>query len=153
MRLLVDHFPLIVSIPGATWDKAEVQSIIDGFEPYLRGKERYAAITVSRPGAKTPGPAERKMLAEWMDHPRVRDSIRRLCVASATVVPGVLERTALTVIQALAKPACPSDAAATIERALDFCLPRLREEGLKLPKPPEALRFDVIRAVEVAIKA
>jgi hypothetical protein len=74
-------------------------------------------------------------------------------VASATVVPGVLERTALTVIYALAKPACPSDAVPTIERALDFCLTRMRAEGLKLPKAPEALRLDVIRAVEAAIKA
>lgn len=151
MRFLVEGFPLIVTVSAPVWDAAEVQALIDGFEPYLRGTSRYAVLSVSPPGGKTPGPSERKALTAWTGHPRVRDAIRRLCVGSATVVPSALERAALTIIWALDRPPCPSEATSTVERGLDYCLSRLRDEGLALPKAPELLRFETLRAVAASL--
>ena len=147
MRFLVDAFPLIVTVSAPTWDAAEVQALIDGFEPFFRAGRRYAVLTVPTPNAPLPGHAERKMMGEWAGHPRVRDATRRLCVASAVVVPRAIERAVLQIIWAFGKPPCPSEAAATVERGLDFCLERLRDEQLQLPKAPDMVRYETLRSV------
>jgi hypothetical protein len=70
-----------------------------------------------------------------------------MCVGSATVVPNALERAALSIIWALGKPPCPSEAVSSVEQGLDFCLKRMREEGLTLPKPPDLIRYETVRTV------
>lgn len=147
MRFFVDNFPLIVCASAPRFDAAEVRAMIDGFEPYLRGKERYAVLIVPPPHARAPGHAERQMMGEWTGHPRVRDAIGRLCVGSATVVSNVLTRAALTVIWAIGKPACPSEAVATVDLGLDFCLERIRAEALPLAKPHDLVRHETQRAL------
>ncbi len=147
MRFFVEAFPLIVTVSAAVWDAAEVRALMDGFEPYFRGAERYAVLSVPTPGAPAPGHAERKLLGAWTSHPRVREAIKRLCVGAATVVPSAIERAALSIIWALGKPPCPSEAVPTIERGLDFCLERMRQEKLHLAKPPDLLRYETLRAV------
>ena len=147
MRFLVDCFPLVVTVSGAVWDAAEVRALTDGFERYFQGSDRYAVLSVPTPKAPAPGHAERKMLGEWTNHPRVRDAIKRLCVGAATVVPSAVERAALSIIYAFGKPACPSEAVPTPERGLDFVLQRVREEGLRLPKPPDLVRYETLRAL------
>ena len=147
MRFFADNFPLIVSVSSAVFDEAEVRAMIEGFEPYLRGTERYAVLSVPTPGAPAPGHHERKLITQWTGHPRVREATKRLCVGSATVVPSSVERAVLTVIWALGKPPCPSEAASTVERGLDYCLERIRAEGLRLPKPSELVRFETLRTL------
>ncbi len=147
MRFFVEGFPLIVTVSASVWDATEVRALIDGFEPYFQRGERYAVLAVPTPNAPTPGHVERKLLGAWTSHPRVREAIKRLCVASATVVPSALERAALSIIWAFGKPPCPSEAAATLERGLDFCLERMRQEGLRLPKPPDLVRYETLRTV------
>ena len=147
MRFLVDCFPLIVSVSGPAWDAAEVRALTDGFEPYFQGADRYVVLSVPTPKAPAPGHAERKMLGEWTNHPRVREAIKRLCVGAATVVPGAVERAALSIIYAFGKPPCPSEAVSTAERGLDFVLQRVREEGLRLPKSPDMVRYETLRAL------
>lgn len=147
MRFLVDGFPLIVAVSGPVWDAAEVRALIDGFEPYLGGLERYAVLIVPTPKAPAPGQAERKMIGAWTGHPRVREAVKRLCVGSATVVPNAIERAALSIIWALGKPPCPSEAVSCVELGLDFCLKRMREEGLAMSKPTDLIRYETIRTV------
>jgi hypothetical protein len=147
VRFFVEGFPLIVTVSAATWDPAEVRALIDGFEPYFQAGKRYAVLSVPTPKAPAPGHVERKLLGAWTSHPRVRDAIKRLCVGAATVVPSAIERAALSIIWALGKPPCLSEATATIERGLDFCLERIRREGLHLPKPPDMVRYETLRAV------
>lgn len=147
MRFFVEGLPLIVTVSGPVWDAAEVRALTDGFEPYFQRSERYSVLSVPTPKAPAPGHAERKLLGAWTSHPRVREAIKRLCVGSATVVPSTLERAALSVIWALGKPPCPSEAVATLERGLDFCLERMREEGLRLPKPADLVRYETLRTV------
>ena len=145
MHFFVDAFPLIVTVSAPVWDAAEVRALIEGFEPYFQGRARYAVLSVAPPKAPAPGHAERKMIGEWTSHPRVREAIKRLCVGAATVVPSAIERAALSIIWALGKPPCPSEATPTIERGLDFCFMRMREEGLELPRPPDLLRYETLR--------
>ncbi|HEY3495747.1 MAG TPA: hypothetical protein VGK73_13710 [Polyangiaceae bacterium] len=147
MRFLVDGFPLIVTVSAPIWDAAEVRALVDGFEPYFQGNQRYAVLSVSSPNAPAPGHAERKLIGAWTGHPRVRDAIKRLCVGAATVVPSALERAALQIIWALGKPPCPSEAVPTIERGLDYCLARIRDEGLPMPKPPDLVRYETLRTL------
>ncbi len=148
MRFIVDDFPLIVVVSAPRWDAAEVRALIDGFEPYFERGERYAVLTVSPPKAPAPGHAERKLIGQWTSHPRVRDAVRRLCVGAATVAPSAIERAALSIIWALGKPPCPSEAVPTIERGLDFCLERIRVEGLALPKLADLVRYETLRALQ-----
>lgn len=147
MRFLVEGFPLIVTVSAPVWDAAEVRALIDGFEPYLQGRERYSVLSVATPHAPAPGHAERKSITAWTSHPRVRDAIKRLCVGAATVVPSPLERAALSIIWALGKPPCPSSAVSSIERGLDFCFERMRDEGLALPKPADLIRYETARTL------
>jgi hypothetical protein len=147
VRFLVDCFPLVVTVSGPVWDAAEVRALTDGFEPYFQGSERYAVLSVPTPKAPAPGHAERQMLGAWTNHPRVREAIKRLCVGAATVVPSAVERAALSIIYAFGEPPCPSEAVGTPERGLDFCLQRMREEGLRLPKPPDLVRYEMLRAL------
>jgi hypothetical protein len=147
VRFFVDNFPLIVSVSGANFDVSEVRAMIDGYEPYLAGTKRYAVLVVPTPGAPAPGHAERKLIGEWTSHPRVREAIKRLCVGNATVVPNVVTRAALTVLWALGKPPCPSEAVPTVALGLDFCLGRMREEGLEFAKPPDLVRYETLKAL------
>ena len=109
--------------------------------------ERYAVLSVPTPGAPAPGHAERKLLGAWTSHPRVREAIKRLCVGAATVVPSAIERAALSIIWALGKPPCPSEAVPTVERGLEFCLGRMRQAGLQLAKPPDLVAYETLRTV------
>ena len=147
MRFLVDAFPLIVTVSAPVWDAAEVRALIEGFEPYFQAGQRYAVLSVPTPQAPPPGHSERKLLGDWAGHPRVRDATKRLCVGSAIVVPSTIERAVLSIIWAFGKPPCPSEAAPTIEHGLDFCLEKIREEGLQLPKPPDLVRYETLRTL------
>jgi hypothetical protein len=147
VRFFVEGFPLIVTVSAPVWDAAEVRALIDGFEPYLQGRERYAVLSVASPNAPAPGHAERKLITAWTSHPRIREAIKRLCVGAGTVVPSAIERAALSIIWALGKPPCPSEAVPTIERGLDFCLERLRAEGVPMPKPPDLVRYETLRTL------
>jgi hypothetical protein len=147
VRFLVEDFPLIVTVSAPVWNADEVRALTDGFEPYFQRGERYAVLSVPGPNAPAPGHAERKLITQWTSHPRVREVIKRLCVGAATVVPSAVERAALSIIWALGKPPCPSEAVPSTERGLDYCLKRMREEGVALSKPADLVRYEALRAV------
>jgi hypothetical protein len=147
VRFLVEAFPLIVTVSAPVWNAEEVRALIDGFEPYFQRGERYAVLSVPWPKAPAPGHAERKLITQWTGHPRVREAIKRLCVGAAAVVPSAVERAALSIIWALGKPPCPSEAVPTAERGLDYCFARIREEGLALSRPADLMRYETLRAI------
>jgi len=144
LRFLDDAFPLIVTVSGPVFDAAEVRALADGFERYFARGERYAVLSTSPPSAPPPGQHERKMIAEWANHPRVRDFSKRLCVGSATVVHNAISRAALTVITSLWKPAAPLEVVPNVERGLDYCLRRIREERLPVSKPLDMMRYGLL---------
>ncbi len=123
----------------------------DGFDTYFKRGERYALLTVAPRNAPVPGQRERQLIAEWANHPRVRDFSKRLCVGSATVVSNPLARAALSVITAIWKPPSPFLAVPTVEAGLSYCLEQIHQAGLALPKPRELVRYEMLKLLEDAI--
>jgi len=145
MRIIDDCFPLLVAVPRPTFDVAEVQSMMDEFERYFQRGERYAVLTITARNAPVPGQVERRMIGEWVNHPRVRDYTKRLCVGSATLISNPLARAAHTIIMAFGKPAIPSEAVPTLEKGLDYCLECIRSAALPTSQPLELMRYHLIR--------
>jgi hypothetical protein len=148
MRIVDDCFPLLVAIPRPTFDVAEVQSMMEAFEHYFQRGERYAVLTLIPRNAPIPGQLERKMIGEWVDHPRVRDYSKRLCVASATLISNPLARAAHTIIMAFGRPAVPNEAVPTLQAGLDYCIERIREAALPVSQPLELARYQLIRDLQ-----
>jgi hypothetical protein len=151
VRFIDDCFPLIVTISAPNFDQAEVKSMADGFERYFARGERYAVLSATPRNAPPPGQRERRMIADWANHPRVRDYSKRLCVGSAVVTPNPLARATLSVIMAFWKPPTPYEIAPNHEKALDYCLHRIQEERLALSKPLDLVRYEMLRVLHDAI--
>jgi hypothetical protein len=147
VRFIDDCFPLIVTISAPVFDAAEVRAMADGFEPYFARGEQYAVLSAQSRNAPVPGARERKMIAEWANHPRTLDFSRRLCVGSAVVVGNPLTRATLSIIMSIWKPASPFQPVSTVEKGLDYCLGRIHAEGLKVSKPIELIRYEILREV------
>ena len=148
MRFIDDAFPLIINVSAAVFDAEEVRSLADGFERYFGRGERYAVLSVSPRDAPAPGPRERKLISDWANQPRVRDFSKRLCVASATVVNNALARAALTVLMTVWKPPLPQEFVPNVERGLDYCLARIREEHLTTHKSFELMRANALAQLQ-----
>ncbi len=116
----------------------------DGFERYFGRGERYALLSTSPRNSPAPGPRERKLISDWASHPRVRDFTKRLCIASATVVPNALARAALSVILAVWKPPLAQELVSTAEQGIDYCLKRIREEHLPMSQPFDFVRHNAL---------
>lgn len=140
MRILDDTFPLLVAIGPKKYDQEAVDLMSRAYEPYFKRNERYALISVAPRDASMPGPKERKLITDWTNSARVRDCSARLCIGSATVVPNTLARGALTALLWFWTPPSPLQPVATVDEALDYCLGRLRAEGLPLRAGEQAVR-------------
>ena len=151
LRFIDDAFPLIITISSPNFDANEVRSMSDGFERYFARGERYAVLSATPRNAPAPGQKERRMIAEWADHPRVRNFSKQLCVGSATVASNPLTRAALAVIMAIWKPAAPFEIAPSVDKGLDYCLRRIREERLPMAKPLELVRYEMMQLLRDAI--
>ena len=151
MRFIDDWFPLVATVNAPNFDERELKSMADGFERYFERGERYTLITVSPRNAPAPGPRERKMIADWANHPRIRDFSKRLCVGTATVVTNPVARAALTVITALWKPSSPLEVAPSITKGLDYCMRRIQEERLVLPCTADLARYQLQKLLEDAV--
>jgi hypothetical protein len=151
LRFVDDCFPLIVTISAPNFDEREVKSMAEGFERYFAKGERYAVLAVTPRNAPAPGQRERRLIAEWANHPRVRDYSKRLCVGSATVTTNPLARAALSVIMAIWKPPAPFEIAPTPAKGLDWCLQRIQDERLALSKPVDLVRYEMLKLLADAI--
>lgn len=151
VRFIDECFPLIITISAPTFDEAEVKSMADGFERYFARGERYAVLTATPRNAPAPGQKERRQIADWANHPRVRDYSKRLCVGAAMVTPNPLARATLSVIMAFWKPPNPYEIAPSFDKALDYCLRRIQEERLSTNKPVELVRYEMLRLLQDAV--
>jgi hypothetical protein len=133
MQLVSEAFPLLVLILPQRFDAQSVQAMAELYEPYFAGGERYAAVSLQPPGGVAPGAAERKLIIDWVDSPRVRRLTEQLCVASATVVPNAVARGALTAMMWVWKPSIPIHPVASLEEGLTYCVQLLKAAGIALP--------------------
>jgi len=144
LRFIDDAFPVLITVSDHVFDAKEVRSMADGFERYFARGERYAVLSTSPRDAAIPAQAERKQIGEWANRPRVRDFSKRLCIGSATVVHSTMARAALSIITAIWKPPSPLEIVPSLDRGLDYCLRRIREERLPLGKPADLVRHEML---------
>ena len=137
------HFPLIVALSGRVVDATEVRQMSEGYEKYFRRGERYAVLNLTPRDFVLPDGAGRKLIAEWVHHPRVRDYSRRLCIGAVSVNRNVLYRVAFNLVMTFDKPVVETKCVATLDEGLDHCLSRLRAEGVKLAQSQDFVRYDL----------
>jgi hypothetical protein len=145
MEFIDNWFPLIVAIREGALDEAEHEQLTEGFERYFRRAEHYAVLNVVKLGAGAPDARARLRIAQWGNAPRVRQFTKLLCAGTATVVTFPWERRALTALSWLWTPASPHQVVASVNDGLDYCITRLQERGLELPRDRETFRIDVQR--------
>jgi hypothetical protein len=144
MRFIDDWFPLLVVLQNARFGESEMKALTAGYESYFRRNERYAVLTVSPGNFVPPGAKERKLVADWLSDPRVRDASSRLCVGSGTVFPSAVVRGALTALMWLWKPPSDFHLVSTAEEGLEHCVARLTEEKVPSRKPLEASSREIV---------
>jgi hypothetical protein len=147
MQFIGDTFPLLMCIAPRRYDAASVQQMADAFEPYYARGERYAVLSVQPPDSIAPGPAERKLITDWVSSRRVRENAARLCVGAAAVTPGSVLRGALTAIMWFWTPPFPLKPVATSVEGIEFCVAQLLQAGVSLQQDEEMLKRKAAEAL------
>jgi hypothetical protein len=145
MEFIDNWFPLIVTVREGSFDPAEMDQMAKGFERYFRRAEPYAVLNIARLGANAPDACARLRIAQWGNTPRVRQLSKLLCAGTASVLTFPWERRALTALSWLWTPPAPHRAVASVDDGLSYCLDRLAERGVELPRDCETFRIDVQR--------
>jgi len=140
VRVQLDLWPLILVTNPRRFDEAVIRAMNDEYERIWERGERYAIVSHVERTTEPTTAGGRRLLAEWAGRPRVRRMSRELCVGTATVVPNPIARGGLTALLWLWTPPSPHQAVATTEEAVDWCLARIDEAGLALPKPAAEVR-------------
>jgi len=153
MRVFGESFPVLVLVAPSRYDAEAVKRMADAFEQYFQRGERYAVISIQPKGSITPGAAERKLMLDWLESPRVRHYTGELCVGAATIVHGQLMRGALTAVLWFWRPPFPMETVPTAARAVDYCVERLRAAGAQVPAEPAALKVLVERLLATTVEA
>ncbi len=151
MRILGEAFPLLVQVGPMQFTEESVREMAALYEPYFARGEPYATLTLQPRNAKTPGAKERKLIVDWVTSPRVAEATKRLCVASATVLPNPIARGVLTAMLWVWSPPVPIRPVATVEEGLDHCFGSIARAGLKLPKPVPLIRQEILQALRSLI--
>ena len=151
MRLLGETFPVLVNVAPRRYDAAVVKGWADAFEQYFQRGKRYAVISVQPEGSITPGAAERKLMLEWLESPRVRHYAGELCVGAATIVHGRVMRGALTAVLWFWKPPFPMETVATLAEGVDYCVERLHASGVPVSAKPAELKQQIDAMVAAAL--
>ena len=102
-------------------------------------------------GSIAPGANERKLLADWVRSPRVREQSGRLCVAAATTVNGSVMRGALTAIMWFWTPPFTLKVVASASQGIDFCLAQLTAAKIQLLLTPEGLKMRALSLIDSAL--
>lgn len=137
VELFEDHRPLLIVVSPADMSLRTIDSMASAYERVFQRGRRYALVSVSRRGGQPIGAKERRAIAEWASSARVREMSKQLCVGSATIAEGALQRAALTAIQWFWTPVAPHRPVATAAEAVDFCHERMKAEGLAPSVPRE----------------
>jgi hypothetical protein len=151
MRVLGDTFPLLVVVGPKRYDAESVKRLADAFEVYFQRGDRYAVISIQPEDSITPGAAERRLMLDWLESPRVRRYAGALCVGAATILEGALLRGAFTAVLWFWRPPFPMETVATVERAVEYCVERLRANGVSIPGEPAELTTRIEHLIATTI--
>lgn len=148
MRLMGETFPLLLHVGPMEYTEETVREMDRLYRAYFERGERYALLALQPKAARTPGPKERKLITDWTTSPRVFEASKKLCVASATVLPNAVARGVYTALMWIWSPPFPVKAASTVDEGLDHCLAAIERAGLKLPRPAHSIRQEVLTFVK-----
>jgi hypothetical protein len=148
VRFVEDFFPLLFAVsPEDGYDENVIRVMSAGYERFWARGDRYALISLSSSRGSVVNARGRRLITDWANSPRVRAMSKEFCVGSATIVTSALARGALTAILWLWTPATPHEAVSTPEEAVDFCLKKLAQAGVKLPRSAEVLREEALASL------
>ncbi|MBX7196148.1 MAG: hypothetical protein K1X94_29095 [Sandaracinaceae bacterium] len=123
-------WPVVLMVLPAVVTDHEIRALIEATESvYARG-ERFAMIVDTRATRSVPGALERKLLIDWLGRPEHAETLKRLSVASVTVVESALVRGSLQAILWLWSPPNPHSVAHDLDEATRYVSERLGREGL-----------------------
>ncbi len=122
------------------YDDETMAQMTAQYQRFFDRGDRYAVISTNRAGATSPNAKARRAIADWAGSPRVKKVVSELCIGSATVARGALERGTLTAIFWLWRPPCPYQIAASHEEAVDWTIERLIAAKVPLPLGPDGTR-------------
>jgi len=142
--LIGDYFPLLVQIQPKVLTAESIAKMGEEFEVYFRRGERYVVVSLQAKNAHSPSATERKLVADWVNSPRVMEFGGRLCVASANVSRSAFERGMLTALLWIWRPPFPLKPFPTVEAALDYALEMATGASLQLPMDTPLLRRIVL---------
>jgi hypothetical protein len=151
MRVLDECFPLLIGVAPARYDALALRQLKDAFERYFERGQLYAFVSVQPEGSAAPGAAERRLLMQWLESPRVQHYSRELCVGSAAVLDGAPMRGALTAILWFWKPPFPLEVVKTPEVGIDYCIAQLAERGVALPTSKPVLGARAVHVLAAAL--
>ena len=125
------HFPLVIVQAPEAIDEDGVRDMFARFDELYRGHKRFATIIDSTPTRGLPSPKLRKILAELSQ--ASADRARDWCVGTALVVTSPLVRGLFTAVAWVAPSPTPTVNVATLPEAVDWCLEKLRVNGIAVP--------------------
>lgn len=151
MLVLGECFPLLIGVAPMRYDASTIRQLTDSFEGYFQKRERYAFMSVQPRGSIPPGPAERKLLMQWLSSERVRRCSADLCVGSAAVVDNTVMRGALTALLWFWQPPFPLEVVKAPEQGIAHCIELLQKRGLVQPDGAATLSASAARALAAAL--
>jgi hypothetical protein len=144
-RVEVDtsRFPLILQRLHFGYTEDDMRQGLARYRELFARGQRYAIAVTHEPGAKAGNAQMRKLIGAFQNEHA--DSIKRLNVAMAIVLPSITHRAAMTGINWLFPPVAPQRACVSVLEAVDYCCEMLTAERIALTPPILALQEELRR--------
>jgi hypothetical protein len=120
---------LVVTFTGTTSDQ-EFEAYLEKMSAYLQRGDKYVCIYDSTEMKDSPMVHRQRQL-EWL---KANDALlRQRMIGTGFIIVSPMIRLAMSVINQLNKPPCPSNAVGNMKAALEWAAERFRAENLMVP--------------------
>jgi hypothetical protein len=136
--------PILAIVQTSADEDGEYRDLTTGFEKYFQRGQRYALLSTKRPGIPAMGAKLRRRIADWANSPRIRTFSKELCVGAASLVDDALSRGALAALLWFWTPPTPLKPVANDAEGIDYCLRRLRDERVALPRGAAEIKSELL---------
>ncbi len=123
-------------------DDAVLDRVFEAFERVFERRAKFACIIDLSEASVLPGARERRRVADWLERIAARQKLYNL--GSAHVIRSVAVRGALTAVHWMFRPPTPQAYFAEPHEAFDWCVERLRAEGVAISPESMALRGGLV---------
>jgi hypothetical protein len=139
---------LVLRLPPVFKGAHVMKQVMAGFDVVHTRKARFVVMADCSAVVKFPGPADTKMLTDWMSSEQQAARERELTLGSAVVLTSGPMRAFMSAMNWVRKPATPQVWVATTREAVDWCCDRLIAAGMRLTPAIEALRAEQKKATK-----